>query len=313
MLLVSLMLAEPGLAELTVREEVEVLRCGKQGELYSPLDLSCHPPLSQGPCDSGAVLVLDPVTLLAVCLLQKCEDVDLIWDETEERCVELYGREGCDQKAERLLFTMTGGTQCGCEEGWRRSEDGQCQQAGTRGPCEEGELLQQTDLSPGCRCQHWSNCQTFTQDASLLAGLREAGGLHYRAGVERLAGQVCDKQEEKVCCQHSQVLTQPLGLTELLLTLNSFYQRGVECATNNCPSGQIPWPARPGLCFSYKASKQRSGGDCRLVLTETEEVDCLSEELQLLSTRNVPGAFSSKCGRGRIWSRYRSRCVGLFF
>ena len=230
---------------------------------------------------------------------------------------------------------MTGSVTCGCETGWMRTEEGRCEQAGRRGHCQRGDVIQQTDRPPGCDCRHWADCQTFLQDARRLTVTRErAGASQYRTGVERLASLVCDKQAEKVCCGQRQTLTAPLGATELVQILTNVYSRELSCQPNNCPTGQTPWPGRPGECFDIKTNVNTRGRsvspkpdsritsnhslqDCRLVLTEAEDVVCEEQDedglLDLLSVRNVPGAFSSKCGRGRIWSRYRARCVGLFF
>ena len=145
---------------------------------------------------------------------------------------------------------MTGGVRCGCEEGWRRSQDGRCLQAGTAGSCPPGEILHQTHLPPSCHCRHWSECGTFLQDVNLLTTARQTGGSPYQAGLERLKSLICDKPAGKVCCPPNQRLTSPLGSEELLETLDSFYQKSVECERNSCPPGQIPWPGRSGQCFN---------------------------------------------------------------
>ena len=70
-----------------------MVRCAKQGLLFSPLDRECHQPLSPGPCPDGEMLVLDTDTLMGRCTVQHCKDRDLVWDETQQSCKEIYGRE----------------------------------------------------------------------------------------------------------------------------------------------------------------------------------------------------------------------------
>ena len=48
-----------------------------------------------------------------------------------------------------------------------------------------------------------------------------------------------------------------------------------------------------------------------LVKKEQEEVVmCVKGDI---GTRNVPMAYSHKCSQGRVWSRFRARCVKNFF
>merc|ERR1711874_221582 len=103
-----------------------------------------------------------------------------------------------------------------------------------------------------------------------------------------------------------------LGVASLLRTVESFYRREVACAPHSCPPGHIPWPDRPGRCFRKETARARSGS-CSLALALVEDTEVVVCQDEKLAVRNVPRAYSSKCGRGRIWSRYRSTCVGLFF
>ena len=177
------------------------------------------------------------------------------------RAVLTLGVQGCAGPGQRSFFTVTGGVRCGCEGGWREGEEGACQQAGQRADCGDGQLLQQTELPPGCDCQAWQDCPTFTRDAALLSNTRRGGEtLQYRLGVERLAALVCDKQTQRVCCQPSQTLTVSLGAASLLRTVESFYRREVACAPHSCPPGHIPWPDRPGRCFRRETARARSVG-----------------------------------------------------
>ena len=68
-------------------------RCARMGRLYSPLDSSCHLPLSPGHCQQGERLVLDPDTLLADCQASRCGEADMVWDEGEGRCVDIFKTE----------------------------------------------------------------------------------------------------------------------------------------------------------------------------------------------------------------------------
>ena len=193
-----------------------------------------------------------------------CGDVrergELDWEKSPPTVtVSVLLLQGCAGPGQRLLFTMTGEVRCGCEGGWRTSEDGRCHQAGLQADCPQGEILQQSHLPPGCDCLAWRDCPTFTRDATLLTNTRSQGSvLQYRLGVQRLAALVCDKQQQRVCCLPSQTLTETLSLDNLVSTLDRFYQREVACAPNNCPAGEIPWPDRPGRCFKTEIARQRS-------------------------------------------------------
>ena len=81
------------LAALSPGQEVEVMRCGKVGQVYHQETGACHQPLTTGPCQEGMMVVLDTETLLARCVERKCEDQDTLWDEVSGQCVEMYGRE----------------------------------------------------------------------------------------------------------------------------------------------------------------------------------------------------------------------------
>ena len=60
--------------------------------------------------------------------------------------------------------------------------------------------------------------------------------------------------------------------------------------------------------FPQESAKGRSECETLSLDESSGEVDC-----DPLVLRNVVGAYSHKCGRGRIWSRYRTKCVRKFF
>ena len=60
--------------------------------------------------------------------------------------------------------------------------------------------------------------------------------------------------------------------------------------------------------FPQESAKGRSECETLSLDENRGEVDC-----DPLVLRNVVGAYSHKCGRGRIWSRYRTKCVRKFF
>lgn len=80
------------LAALSPSQEVEVMRCAKAGLVFHPETEACYPPLSPGPCEEGEMVVLDSESLLGRCVERRCEG-DLVWDQGEARCVEMFGRE----------------------------------------------------------------------------------------------------------------------------------------------------------------------------------------------------------------------------
>ena len=80
------------LAGLSLSQGVEVVRCAKAGLVFHPGNRSCHQPLTTGPCGPGMMVVLDTESLLGRCVERRCEG-DLVWDQGEARCVEMFGRE----------------------------------------------------------------------------------------------------------------------------------------------------------------------------------------------------------------------------
>jgi len=71
----------------------------------------------------------------------------------------------------------------------------------------------------------------------------------------------------------------------------------------------IPWPGKEQCVRLSEESTGRSECPELMIDEEANEVVCAS----VLGVRNVPGAYSHRCGRGRIYSRYRGRCVYTFF
>ena len=142
------------------------------------------------------------------CVENPCAE-DQLW--TGENCTEMYGQEGCDGRGERMLYNVTGGVECVCEEGWGRVEgEGVCQQHSTQGPCNQSEMLLESDKAGYCgqeaSCVHHLSCPSFMSDLTMLAEDREQP-LQYQAGVARLSAQVCSRQLQHVCCQAGQTLT----------------------------------------------------------------------------------------------------------
>ena len=129
-----------------------------------------------------------------------CEE-DMLW--TGEKCVEMYGQERCGERGKRMLYNVTGGVECGCEDGWGRVE-GVCHQHSTKGSCKQGDLLLESDTPEDCQCVHHLSCPSFMSDLSTLSRRQT---LQYQAGVARLSAQVCRQQLQHVCCQADQTLS----------------------------------------------------------------------------------------------------------
>jgi hypothetical protein len=136
------------------------------------------------------------------CVGNPCAE-DMLW--TGEGCVEMYGQEGCGGRGERMLYNMTGGVECGCEDGWGWV-GGVCHQHSTQGPCKQGDLLLESDMAEDCQCIHHLSCPSFMSDLSTLSVYR-GQALQYQAGVARLSAQVCRQQLQHVCCQAEQTLS----------------------------------------------------------------------------------------------------------
>eukprot|EP00092_Neocalanus_flemingeri_P021246 GFUD01023021.1.p1 GENE.GFUD01023021.1~~GFUD01023021.1.p1 ORF type:complete len:193 (-),score=55.62 GFUD01023021.1:519-1097(-) len=191
-----------------------------------------------------------------------------------------------------------------------------CHQHSTQGPCKQGDLVLEADNTEYCgeeaSCVHHRSCQHFLSDLARLAGEQP---LQYQAGVARLSAQVCSRQLQYVCCQTRQTLTDTLQLPEILYLLARHHRLHLSCSPSPCtPSAplSLPWPGRQG-CFPL--SGPGPSQDCVLDLVKEEQqevVRCVKEDMDI-AIRNVPMAYSHKCSQGRIWSRFRARCVKNFF
>jgi len=290
------------LGDVSPEVAVDVVRCAVQGGLHIPdsPEGGCHEPLTQGPCPDNQILVMEEATLTARCAEFPDCPGDQVWDGAQ--CVDTE----CD-KRETPSYSLTGDPICVCEAGWARDPEGACQQLSTKGWCDQAQILQETS---GCNCIPYAQCPTFLKDVTDLSDLRADAGraAEYGLGVQRLAAQVCDTREQKICCSEDLTLDKPLDLAAVgRLLARAAGQPGLQCGASPCDPGALPWPGRH-QCVTVSI-KGRSG-DCELTLSEDDEITCVDEGIAI---RNVPGAFSHKCSRGKIWSRYRTKCVRRFF
>lgn len=298
-----LLLVGTVLGAVSPDEAVHIVRCAVQGGLHVPGSPrgECHQPLGQGPCPDSEALVMEQDTLTTRCAEFPDCPGDQVWDGAQ--CADLE----CDPR-ETPSYSLTGEPICVCEAGWAREAEGEgaCGQPSTRAWCDEGQILQETS---GCNCLPYEQCPTFLKDVADLSSLRGDAGraAEYSLGVQRLAAQVCNTEEQKICCKEGLTLDKPLSLAEVgRLLARASSQPSLECGASSCAPGTLPWPGRNCTQVSIKGRS----GDCELTLTEDEEITCVDEGLAI---RNVPGAFSHKCSRGKIWSRYRTKCVRRFF
>ena len=185
----------------TPEDTISILSCANQGMLFYPPSEECHLPISQGQCGEGVMMVLGKEGM-GECMANPCDE-DLLW--TGEECVEMYKQEGCEGRGERMLYNVTGGLECGCEDGWGRV-GGVCHQHSTQGPCDQGDLLLESDQPENCQCVHHLSCPSFMSDLGTLSKYK-GQELQYQAGVARLSAQVCSQQLQHVCCQTGQILS----------------------------------------------------------------------------------------------------------
>jgi len=313
--------------DLSSEKALSIIKCAKQGSLYSELDNQCWEPFSKGPCSESELFFLSKERMTGTCIFHNnvdCEE-EQVWNGT--KCLEPYMDESCKGEGKKLRLNIYGNIECDCEDGWI-SKDGSCQQESTLAWCEQGELLQRSD----CNCVYYRECDSFMEDVFQLTSLKqEKDFTNYRLGVERVACKICNQKQKEVCCPKTNMLANQFNPDELQGILKKFYEKvSLECAKNNCPVGTLPWSERPGKCIKVSqdtSSKGRIAGDlvritgqsrsaCSLLLEvddSGEDILSCDETLDDLSLRNVPGSFRHKCRRGRIWSMFRRKCVSKFF
>jgi len=293
--------------DLTEFEARQILKCAQEGKILDMNNKECVLPLSEGFCGDEELAVLNQNGVVA-CEQFKCGSKDLLWNG--EICTEMFNQKGCDGPGEMMLYNITGGIECGCEEGWGMIE-GRCYQHSTQGPCKEGELLINSGVPIECDCMHYLSCPNFVTSVNSLDKTNKQA-LTYRLGVERLTAQVCNVQQQHVCCNSLFELRENLNFSEVLQLLNRYHRKPLTCTANPCSPSTVPWPNRSD-CLQLETPT--SEDECVLMLKEEngkETVKCEKYEFDI-AIRNVPMAYKHKCSRGRIWSRFRKRCVKNFF
>ena len=187
----------------THENTISVLNCAKQGMLFYPPTRECSLPMVQGMCEEGEMMVLGREGV-GECVVNHCmgEKEDLVW--TGEECVEMYKQAGCSGRGERMVYNITGGVECVCEEGWGRVGDG-CYQHSSPGPCNHTQLVLQSDMPEYCQCTNHLSCPSFMSDLSTLSTFTRHS-TQYMAGVARLQAMVCSKPLQQVCCPDNQIL-----------------------------------------------------------------------------------------------------------
>ena len=144
----------------------------------------------------------------------------------------------------------------------------------------------------------YPRCPALTEAYHSLA---DAQPEEYVAGLAMLKKRVCgDKEEKRVCCKDPTMVT----TEEVEQMILEYYSQPYICSHNYCGDSALPWPGVEG-CAGL-ASGQAGINNCTLVMREGR-VGC---EVKVFLRGGVVGsAFRSRCSRGRIWSRWRRRCV----
>ena len=278
-----------------VKEEhiVEILECARAGLLYSLEGGGCHEPLSDADCKEKEMLVMDR-NGVGVCVARQCNK--------EGICDNMYKGKACVGVGEALQYNVFGEVVCGCKEGWGKVKDkgGTCYQHSSKGPCQGTQIVLPSD--PSCTqqevCVEYLRCPAVTEAYFSLA---DTPSEEYFTGLARLKKKVCgEKEEKRVCCKDPTMVT----TAEVEQMILEYYSQPYICSHNHCGDSALPWPGVEG-CVGL-ASGQTGSLNCTLVMREGR-VDC---EVMLLLRGGVAGsAFRSRCSRGRIWSRWRRRCV----
>ena len=188
----------------TASLQLDILECSQQGKIFFPGTKRCHLPFSKEPCANGQVLAASRDRIgKGVCKENPCED-DLLW--TGEKCVDMYGERGCNKRGQRLLYNLTGGVECDCEEGWGKIKGvNDCYPYATKGSCDPGHLLLKANNQEHCNCIHHQSCPSFMEDLRTLSQLNRSS-VFYKEGVARLKGQKCGNQLN-VCCREKGILS----------------------------------------------------------------------------------------------------------
>jgi hypothetical protein len=133
-----------------------------------------------------------------------------------------------------------------------------------------------------------------------LASIRHDQPEEYREGLDRLKEKLCGEMEKKtVCCQLATSVT-TANVEKIIL---EWQNQSFSCSENPCGQSAVPWPGEFG-CFPLET--EHDGAQCTLVLREGE-VACLA----MLDLRGglAGSAYRRKCPQGKLWSKWRRKCV----
>lgn len=251
-------------SETSDENKLNILLCAKKGQLFSLLNpKQCHSPLTQGPCKTDEVIVIDEQTLLGTCIYKPCDEFHW-WDG--ERCQHLLNI--CDGNNTRRWYNLTGGTFCGCEDGWARENgQGKCYQYSTQAWCPDDKLLQEIQIPQDCNCVLKDDCQSFVDDVEYLEANKDnIDKANIKVNIERLKIRRCGEKggEKKVCCNQGSVKTDDLSFLEIQNSFMKNFTSNFGCLPNPCPEDQLPWPGYPGKCFK-KTAKTKGCTKLRLL------------------------------------------------
>merc|ERR1712066_221584 len=253
-----------------------VSECLLRRTMYHHLTGKCHPPLDQGPCSPGELLLPDspPGTL-------KCSPLSL--------------PEFCSANIQ-----SDGEVEFECE--------GDLDMMYRRGQCGEGELLLPTNFRENTRpCAEGFSCRTkknSEQYNSALKTLKEKGS-NYRVEKQYLKDLVCDFKSHSICLpdDNSDSL---FTMKNLLASLKTASAR---CEVNPCPAGRTPWLSEDGYyrCLLTTPGLRDCPLDCSLIQQDDGSLLC-----QHLTLHSVAPIRERQCRRRSIWSEFRQSCVKLF-
>jgi len=284
-------------SEVSDEQKLNILLCAKMGQLFSLLDPKhCYSPLTQGPCDTDEVIVIDQQTLLGTCIYKPCHELEW-WDG--ERCRHMF-MNSCKGSNMRRWYNLTGGTTCDCEDGWaRETSGGECHQFSTQAWCPDGKLLQEIPVPRDCNCVPKDDCQSFLDDVKYLESNKK------NINLERLRIRNCGEKggEKKVCCDEPSVKTHDLSFHEIQNSFMKNHTANFGCLPNPCPEDQLPWPGYPGKCFK-KSNKSETCTKLRL-LHDKMQLSC-SPTLVQFTVSSVP---PRKCRPPKRWNTFTESCI----
>lgn len=320
-----------------VTSQKEAKKCLAQTKILSEEDGKCYDVTSQEPCREGEWLVLrDRDTLIGSCQPRLCQKMEEV--EVDGICEIVWNSKWCVGRGERLYVNVYGKGECDCEDGWYRHSDGECYQENTQGWCGEGDVLRKIGEVRNGECRTTETERRSNQPCvfpwkykgKMYDGCKnENDGLRWCStkvdeNGDHMKGEWGQCDEECPSAGFPDLTMDVIVFSvnealilQLISKLKATARKKLVCGENRCLSGSLWWEdidedsgEMVGQCYEIFEGEDLSNCVVELSKSNDNTYDKLVCESEITEFSIAQGRTGT-CGRGRVWSHYRRRCVGV--